>query len=182
MCSHGRLAIASLLYPFCSDNSEVMRCFVARVHCSLICIWSSPEWSWSISAPLPLGPVKWGADRVDWHSIDGLLLSNRPSASIGYTVSFLEFFVREDPMLSFKESIFYILRLWWTTYRRSSCHTYIKTKKNVLEFLSVLGVIIMGAVRILIIFQERPMFSHINGKLSARPFESCGWTLVYVIK
>jgi len=28
-----------------------------------------------------------------------------------------------------------------------------------------------GVVRILIIFQPRPMFSHINGKLSPRPFE-----------
>ena len=28
-----------------------------------------------------------------------------------------------------------------------------------------------GIVRILVIFQHRPMFSHINGKLSLRPFE-----------
>jgi len=28
-----------------------------------------------------------------------------------------------------------------------------------------------GVVRILAIFQHRPMFSHINGKLSLRPFE-----------
>jgi len=31
-------------------------------------------------------------------------------------------------------------------------------------------------VRILVIFQHRPMFSHINGKLSSRPFEWYGWT------
>jgi len=28
-----------------------------------------------------------------------------------------------------------------------------------------------GVVRILVIFQGRPMFSHINGKLSPKPFE-----------
>jgi len=28
-----------------------------------------------------------------------------------------------------------------------------------------------GVVRILVIFQDRPMFSHINGKLLPRPFE-----------
>jgi len=29
------------------------------------------------------------------------------------------------------------------------------------------------------IFQVRPMFSHINGELSPRPFEWCGWTQAY---
>jgi len=29
-------------------------------------------------------------------------------------------------------------------------------------------------------FRDRPMLSHINGKLSPRPFEWCGWTQVYL--
>jgi len=29
----------------------------------------------------------------------------------------------------------------------------------------------MGLVGVLVIFQDRPMFSHIDGKLSPRPFE-----------
>jgi len=32
------------------------------------------------------------------------------------------------------------------------------------------------------IFLDRPMFSHINGKLSLRPFKWYGWTLVYLEK
>jgi len=35
----------------------------------------------------------------------------------------------------------------------------------------VLGKTQSGVVRILGIFQDRPMFSHINGKLSPRPFK-----------
>ena len=34
----------------------------------------------------------------------------------------------------------------------------------------------MGAVRILVIFQDRSMFSHIIRKVSARAFHWCGWT------
>ena len=33
-----------------------------------------------------------------------------------------------------------------------------------------------GVVRILVIFQDRPMFSHINGELSPRPFQWYVWT------
>jgi len=33
-----------------------------------------------------------------------------------------------------------------------------------------------GEGRIFVNFQHRPMFSHINGKLSPRPFQWCGWT------
>jgi len=35
---------------------------------------------------------------------------------------------------------------------------------------------------ILVIFQDRPMFSHINGKLSTRPFETYDWIEVYIEK
>jgi len=37
-----------------------------------------------------------------------------------------------------------------------------------------------GVERILVIFQDRPMFSHIIRKVSARAFHWCGWTWVYV--
>ena len=40
----------------------------------------------------------------------------------------------------------------------------------------------MGSLRIFVIFQDRPMFSHINEKLSPRPFEWYGWTWVYLEK
>jgi len=33
-----------------------------------------------------------------------------------------------------------------------------------------------------LIFQDRPMFNHINGKLSPRPFKWYGWTQVYLEK
>jgi len=39
-----------------------------------------------------------------------------------------------------------------------------------------------GQMRILVIFQDRPMFSHIIQKVSARVFHWCGWTLVYLEK
>jgi len=39
-----------------------------------------------------------------------------------------------------------------------------------------------GVAHILVTFQDRPMFSHINGKLSPRPFSWCGWTWVYLEK
>ena len=40
----------------------------------------------------------------------------------------------------------------------------------------------MGAMRILVIFQDRPMFSHIFQKVSGRAFYWCGWTSVYIEK
>jgi len=39
-----------------------------------------------------------------------------------------------------------------------------------------------GVSCILVIFQDRPMFSHIIQKVSARAFHWCGWTYVYVVK
>ena len=55
-----------------------------------------------------------------------------------------------------------------------------KNKAPVLgKAIPVLGVKLKrGVVRILVIFLHRPcsLFSHINGKLSPRPFEWYGWT------
>jgi len=39
-----------------------------------------------------------------------------------------------------------------------------------------------GVVRILVIFQDRLMFSHIVQKVSARAFRWCGWTSAYLEK
>ena len=39
-----------------------------------------------------------------------------------------------------------------------------------------------GNIRTLVILQDRPMFSHINEKLSPRPFQLYGWTLLYLEK
>jgi len=39
-----------------------------------------------------------------------------------------------------------------------------------------------GVVRISVIFQDRPMCSHIIQKVSARAFHGCGWTQVYIEK
>jgi len=37
-----------------------------------------------------------------------------------------------------------------------------------------------SVVDILVTVQDRPMLSHINGKLSLRPFKITCWTLVYL--
>jgi len=39
-----------------------------------------------------------------------------------------------------------------------------------------------GVVRILVIFQARPVFNHIIQKVSARAFHRCCWTYVYLEK
>jgi len=50
------------------------------------------------------------------------------------------------------------------------------------EFLLVFGTIIKRSNTYLVIFRGRPMFNHIKRKLSPRPFEWYGWTLVYLEK
>jgi len=39
-----------------------------------------------------------------------------------------------------------------------------------------------GVVRILVIFEDRPLLGHIIQKVSARAFQWYGWTQVYVEK
>jgi len=52
---------------------------------------------------------------------------------------------------------------------RGGIHNKTKT-----TFWGCFGCETKTGVRILVIFQDTPMFSHINGKLSPRPFEKCG--------
>jgi len=58
----------------------------------------------------------------------------------------------------------------------------VKTKHPFWGMLPVLFDTKTGIVRISVIFQHRPMSSHMNGKLLQRPSEWYGWTWVHLEK
>jgi len=69
--------------------------------------------------------------------------------------------------LGFRVKVGVVPTGWWNSL----------VKTPLLENALVLGVKI-GVVRILLVLQDRPLFSYINGKLSSIPFSSYGWTKI----